>query len=68
MGTHLTCRPYRRRNSAGSGSADSAYLQLMGRQASCNRESISRRFAVGVPSGRTGKVTGGAKLSPFSHL
>ena len=46
MGTHLAWCRYRRRNPAGYDSAASAYLRLIGRQAPCNKESISRKFAV----------------------
>ena len=52
--------PYRLRKAVGSGSASVAYLQFIGRQASCKRPSICNRFGVAVPSGLERKVTGGA--------
>ena len=43
------------------------YLWLMGCQASCKRPSISRKFAVAMPSGWVRKVTGGTPpLGPWT--
>ena len=43
-------------------------LWFMRPQASCSKESITRKFTVGVLSGWSSAVSGTAKVAPFKHL
>ena len=63
MGTHRRWCPYLATKASWHGSRASAYLRLMGPQTSRSSPSISRTFAVALPSSRARNTTGGAKAS-----
>ena len=63
----LLARQVKPQANEGPGSDVAVYLRLMWCHAYYRKPSISRKFAVAVPSGRVRRVIGGAKDSSFGH-